>query len=273
MNKNSVGILLAVLGIGAGILGYFVIFQRFTTQRDELATANAGLQTEVDHLQDLADHKQEYLDETANMKAQDEEIIAQFPAEVRAEDEIMYLKNSENAFGVFVKAISMPESNVVEVARPEPAAVEASSEGAEEAAAEPTEDGEVVEDTSEEAAPAAPQILLYQTPVSCNLNTSYASAKDMINAIVSDKDNKKSFENLALSFDTETGALTGSMTYSMYSLTGTDKTYVEPSVPGVAIGTSDIFNTTQRSIEIAAQKQQAAAAAAASAQAEASAEQ
>lgn len=268
MNKNSVGILLAVLGIGAAVLGYFVIFQNFTEKKDQLATANASLQTEVDHLQDLADHKQEYLDETANMKAQDDEIIAQFPVEVRTEDEIMYLRNSENAFGVYVKSISMPEANVVEVARPEPEVAVAGDNGTEEAA-EATEDGEVVEDATEEAAPAAPQILLYQTPVSCNLDTSYASIKDMIHAIVSDVDNKKSFENLALNFDSQTGALTGSMSYSMYSLTGTDKSYVEPSVPGVAIGTNDIFNTTQRSIELAAQKQAAAAAAAANAAAEA----
>ncbi len=251
MNKNNVGILLAVLGIAAAIAGYFGIYQNFTAKKDELVVANDALQTEVDHLQDLADHKQEYLDETASMKAQNEEIIGQFPAEVRTEDEILHVKQTEDTFGIKVGSISMPDSTIVEVARPAAEVAEAApEEGTEEAAA--TEEGEVVEDTAAEA--AAPQVMLYKTPVACSIETSYSAIKDVLEQFVMDNVNKKSVESLSLAFSGDTGELVGALSYSMYSLTGTDKTYSEPSIPGIAYGTSDFFNTAQRNSELAAQR-------------------
>ena len=251
MNKNNVGILLAVLGVGFAVIGYFVIFQRFTEQRDTLAATNATLQEEVDHLQDLADHKQEYLDETANMKAQNEEIMDQFPPEIRTEDEILHIKDTENAFGVVINSVSMPESAVVEVARP---VVEEAAPAGEEVAEEPAaEDGEVVEETAEEA-PPAPQVMLYRTPVSCSIETSYSAIKDLIDQFAKDEIAKKSIENLSLNFSAETGELTGALSYSMYSLTGTDKVYQEPSVGGIPFGTSDFFNSVARGNAIAAQR-------------------
>ena len=191
MNKNNVGILLAVLGIVAAVAGYFGIYQNFTAKKDELVVANDALQTEVDHLQDLADHKQEYLDETASMKAQNEEIMGQFPAEVRTEDEILHVKQTEDTFGIKVGSISMPESSIVEVARPAAEVAEtAPEEGAEGAEGDPAaEEGEVVEDTAAEA--AAPQVMLYKTPVACSVETSYSAIKDVLEQFVMDNENKE----------------------------------------------------------------------------------
>ena len=264
MNKNYVGVILAVIGIVAGVLGYVVVWNQFSEKTDRLNTENAALGEEVAHLQDLADHKEEYIANTKAMKQENDEIIAQFPAEVKYEDEILYADQTEKNHLAGIKAISMPGSNVIEVQPPADAAP------AEEAAAEETEgeDGEVVENTVTEAAPTTPSIMLYQTPVTISLDSPYSVLKDILGVITADKANKKSIDVMTMSFDEETGDLSGTVTYSMYSLTGTDKTYTSPSLPGVAVGTQDLFNTAERKAEILAeQAKQAATAAAAAAKA------
>ena len=259
MNKNSVGILLLVLGIGLAAGGYFGVFNNFNEKKDELAAQNATLQAEVDQLQDLADHKQEYLDETARMNAENDEVIAQFPAEVRPEDEIMYVVATEEKHGAVSRTISMPGSSVIEVARPAAETVSVEGDGSQPAPAEGEEgeEGEVVEDTAT-MEQAAPQIMLYQTPVNISLQVAYENLKDLVRDLTADRNDKKSIQSLAMAFDESTGGLTGSMSYSMYSLTGTSKTYESPQIPGVAFGTDNIFNSVSRA---AAAKREAQAAA------------
>ena len=245
MKKNYTGIILGVLGVAFGLLGYLLVWNNLTEKTDILNTENASLQEEVDKLQDLADHKEQYINDTATMKKQNEEIIGEFPAEVRVEDEILYADKTEKSFITTIKGVSMPGSNKVEVAAPVTETVAADGEATEESANVATEEGEVVENTDTNE-PVTPSIDLYQTPVTIDFDASYETVKDIIAELTSDKAEKKSIDVVSINFSEETGDLEGSMTYSMYSLTGTDKTYSEPSVSGVGVGTPNLFNTTER---------------------------
>ena len=50
---------------------------------------------------------------------------------------------------------------------------------------------------------------------------------------------RKSIDGLSLSFDAETGDLTGTLVFNMYSLTGTDATYTTPVVSNVVMGSAE----------------------------------
>ncbi|MCR4691506.1 MAG: hypothetical protein K5739_09195 [Lachnospiraceae bacterium] len=262
MNKNYAGLILGVIGLLLIVFGYMYIWNNIGEKTDALNVENAALDEEVTHLKDLADHKEQYLADTEAMKQENDEIIAQFPADVKNEDEILYADQTEKSYLASITAIAMPGSNVIEVAQPEPEATEESEEVTEEATAE---EGEVVEDTATEAAPSTPSIMLYQTPVTVTINSTYSQMKEIVDAITADKSNKKSIDMLTMNFDEDTGDLTGAISYSMYSLSGTDKTYTSPSLPGVGTGTDDLFNTAERKQKIAAENAKAAAQAAASA--------
>ena len=265
MKKNYTGIILGVLGVVFGLLGYLLVWNNLTEKTDILNGENASLQEEVDRLQDLADHKEQYENDTRTMKERNEEIISEFPAEVRAEDEILYADKTEKNYVTTIKAVAMPGPNKIEVAAPAAdtvAADEGSEEGSEETTA--AEDGEVVEDTSSQET-VRPSIDLFQTPVTISFDASYETVKDIISEITADKTNKKSLDVVAINFSEETGDLEGTMTYSMYSLTGTEKTYSEPAVSGVGIGTSNLFNTVERKAKIEAERRAEGAAKAAAA--------
>lgn len=239
LKKSDVNILIMLLGILIPVAIYFFVYTSFTEKTAAMNADNETLQTEVDYLQDLADHKQQYIDDTAAMQIQIDEIKSRFPAEYKPEDDIMYIIGVENDYGAEIPTIAMGTSSMIEVA----ATAEETAEGA-----EATDDaaGDTVDTTT-------PAISLYQTPISVSMQSSYRSLKDIVTYINTDTD-RKSIDSLSVVFDTETGLLASTMAFNAYSLTGTEKEYTAPQVNGVFYGTSDIFNTGEKSAAIAAEK-------------------
>ncbi len=237
VKKSEVNILIMLVGILLVVLSYFVVYNSFTEKRDALAAENATLQTEVDELQKLADNKQFYIDETNNMDGEIQDILAGFPGEIRAEDQVMYTAGLETMYSVWVNGLSIEDTQLVQVAAPE-------------AAQAPTEDA-VVEDTGE-GQPAGDAVVatgglkdtvfLYSSPFSLNYKTTYRSFKDIVQLIVN-ADERMSIRNVNIAYDTETGCLSGSMDATMYTVSGTDYIYKELDIPGVRLGTADIFKS------------------------------
>lgn len=243
LKKSDVNILIMLVGILIPVAIYFFVYTSFTEKTAAMNADNETLQTEVDYLQDLADHKQQYIDDTAAMQIQIDEIKSRFPAEYKPEDDIMYIIGVENDYGAEIPTIAMGTSSMIEVAAAAEETAEAPAEGA-----EATDDaaGDTVDTT-------APAISLYQTPISVSMQSSYRSLKDIVTYINTDTD-RKSIDSLSVVFDTETGLLASTMAFNAYSLTGTEKEYAAPQVSGVFYGTSDIFNTGEKSAAIAAEK-------------------
>ena len=243
LKKSDVNILIMLLGILIPVAIYFFVYTSFTEKTAAMNADNETLQTEVDYLQDLADHKQQYIDDTAAMQIQIDEIKSRFPAEYKPEDDIMYIIGVENDYGAEIPTIAMGTSSMIEVAAAAEETAEAPAEGA-----EATDDaaGDTVDTTT-------PAISLYQTPISVSMQSSYRSLKDIVTYINTDTD-RKSIDSLSVVFDTETGLLASTMAFNAYSLTGTEKEYAAPQVSGVFYGTSDIFNTGEKSAAIAAEK-------------------
>lgn len=251
LKKSDVNILLIVLGIGVALLAYFLVFTKLNDKTDELKVQNASLQQEVDRLQDLANNKQQYLDDTASMQDEIENIKEQFAAAYQPEDEILYVDNLEKNFDTTASTVNMPGTVPVEIE----SAAQSADTSADEAtdASTATEDAtDATVDATQDAAPQS-EILLYQTPVSMDFIASYNAIKDVVK-LMNEDNMRKSVEGLTLSFDSETGDLTGNLSFSMYSLTGTDATYTTPVVSNVVMGSNNIFNSADKKTAIQNEK-------------------
>ena len=254
LKKSDVNILLIVLGIGAALLTYFLVFTKLNDKTDTLKIQNASLQQEVDRLQDLANNKQKYLDDTATMQDEIENIKAQFAAAYQPEDEILYVDNLEKNFDTTANAINMPGTSPVEVVTTADTTTDAAAQPAADAADATTEDAatDATATTDATTAPAS-EILLYQTPVTMDFIASYNAVKDIVK-IMNEDQMRKSIDGLSLAFDTETGDLTGTLIFNMYSLTGTDATYTTPVISNVVMGSSNIFNSAEKKTAIQNEK-------------------
>jgi low affinity Fe/Cu permease len=254
LKKSDANLLLMAIGIAVALLAYFLVFQKLNTMTDELNSSNAKLQTEVDYLQDLADHKQQYLDDTAAMQASIDEIKAQFPAQYQSEDDILYIVGIEKNYDSEVSSIGMGNAEVIQVAQTQAASTDTSSDDEDDIDGEESTDTASTDTASTQTqSAAASSISLYRTPVSVAMTTSYQSIKDVIEKINTDQD-RKSIETLSLAFDSETGDLSANVSMSLYSLTGTEATYTTPTVDGVVFGTSNIFNSADKKAAIEAEK-------------------
>lgn len=251
LRKSDISLLVAALGILVAVGTYFLVYTKCNERTDALNAENADLQKEVDELQEMADHKQEYLDETARMQTEIDEIIAKFGPEFRPEDQILYALDLKENYDLTVKGIQFTPAMPIEVSAPVTETAQAEDAAAEEAAT--TEDGAVDVSTETPVEEAAPQKLLYRCPVSISVLTSYNSFKDVIAKITTDQE-RKSIEGITLAFDDETGDLAGTVDFSMYAMTGTDKEYVIPDVSGVRYGSNNIFKSADKKSVIQAEK-------------------
>ena len=248
MKKSDKSIILMLVGILLAVGAYFLVYQKLTAETETMQKANAELEKEVAYLQELADNKQKYIDDTAAMQVKIEEIKEQFPAQYLPEDDILYMIETEDTHTAVAKSINMGMTTVVDVPVPEseaPVATEA-----------PAEEGAEAVSTEETT---KTDILLYKTPVTVNLLSGYDNIKEILKQVNTDK-NRKSVDTLTISFDSTTGELFSTIAMSMYSLTGTEAVYTSPKVDGVVYGTDDIFNSAKQKAEVQAQKNAATAA-------------
>lgn len=241
MKKSDKSIILVLVGVLIAAAAYFLAYKPLTEKTEVLNADNAVLRQEVERLQQLADNKQQYLDDTDTMKVKIDEIKAQFPAQYLPEDEIMYMINAEEQMDMLAQLITMKPTEVIQVAAP-------------------TQEAAPVADATENVsteATTAPEIMLYKTPVSVSALSSYLSVKDFIK-MVNEDENRKSIDTISVVFDSNTGELLTNVDISMYSLTGTEAEYTAPTVDGVVYGTNDIFNSAAKKAAVNAAKNAAA---------------
>jgi len=241
IGKKELAMLCAALGV-IFLVAAILFGNNLATQTETLEAENETLAQEVAYLQDLKDHEEEYLAESARMNQEMEEIKEQFPAGIRPETQIMYSNGLESRFDVLIENIDMPGTNVVYVENTATAPVADTT-----AATEDTldEGADASADTSASAgnaiASAATSIVLYNSPTSIDFLSSYKGIKDTIRYINEDHD-RKSIEGFTLSLNTETGNLQGTIDVNMYALDGTGKEYQAPVVTGVTDGKNQIIS-------------------------------
>ena len=241
-------ILLFVLGAAIVALAYILAYQPLKEKKETLEVENQSLTQEVEYLQTLMNDKEKYISETERMNLEMDEIKAQFPAELHPEDEIFYASNVETKYSLISKGMTMPTPEVVNVGVA--TAVESQPEVVDDGTAEAeVVEGEATTDTQQtvqQTASASSTITLYRAPITFNFMVTYDAVKDWVKEILEDKENKKAIQSLTLTFDQQSGNLQGNMVVNMYSLTGTDRTYEAPSIPGIGVGTDDLFKSADQ---------------------------
>lgn len=234
--KSEINILIMLIGVLLAVLSYFVVYNNFSAKKDALAAENVTLQSEVDELQELADNKQHYIDETNRMDNEIQDIMSGFPGELRAEDEVMYAANLELIHAIWAKGLSIGDTELVQIAAP--------------VQDQPPTDDAVVEDTGDETGGDAvvatgglkESVFLYASPFTLEYKITYRSFKDIVQAIVT-SDERMSIKNISLAYDSKFGCLDGSLDAVAYTVSGTDYLYKELDIPGVRLGTADLFKS------------------------------
>ena len=205
IQKKELNILLAILGLLAAVVVYFVYF---TKQQENISSIQAEVNELQEHVAQLEKYdrdKETYKQRTLDTYDQIQAIIDQFPAEIREEDSIMYGRSLETGLDVNVSAITMATPVLLS-----------------------------------EFGLGNRQKTLYGTVVNITYSGTYDNVKKMIEDIQTYED-KRNVSAFTAAYDTQTGNVAGTATLNLFALTGVDQIYQEPDTGNITHGVTNIF--------------------------------
>lgn len=244
MQKKDIQLLLIVFGILIAFASWQFIYKGNQEKTEKIQAENVTLQATVNELEVLEAQKEQFVADTETMKQECTNITNSFASGILAEDEIMYLYNMElvDANDVKVPSVTMGEATEI----PYSNAVSATTEQTVE-----TIDGEtgtdgaaavVTTQTTGQTAqfqPVDEGIRMYDSKSTVAFTTTYGGLKNIVKYVYEIPARKAiSSVNLTAS---EKGYLSGTMELDFYCLTGTEVPYSTISIPGVPLGTDNIF--------------------------------
>lgn len=264
ISKRDINILLIFLGVLIVILAFFYGFQPLQEKNEQIVQEITTLRGELTKLQALAAKEDYYRTSTEDMEKKAEEIFNQFPADIKTEDCIMYAMELEGDTQADITTVTFAPNNLAYTWGQGAVNTEAeettdtgtstsSNETAETASTAETADASTETNpttadanaaTTNTAVAAANNKQLFETKMTLEYNATYKALKELINYIHNDQ-NRRTLQTLEVSYDSETGNLTGSVEMGMFSLTGLNKAYQEPNIPSMTIGTDNIFGTVE----------------------------
>ena len=203
--KKEQKTLLMAVGLLLLLAVYFLFYTKKQTEIDDLESEVNQLGSQVAELEEYEANSEKYRKDTEGYYKKIEEMVSQFPAEIKEETSIMYGRELETQIGLKVSSITMTPSALL------------NSFG--------------VGDRQKH---------LYSSTVTINFSGDYAMVKDMVHNINQYHD-RRNMTNVSIQYDTGTGSLVGTATMNLFGLVGKDKVYEKPNTGIEMHGTKNIF--------------------------------
>lgn len=267
ISKRDKTLLLVVGGLLIVLATYYFVFLNLQEKTEALEAENLVLEDVIGKLKELDKNREQYLSDTERYVEDSERIKAEFPAGMEEEDDILYIDGLEGTLSEFyASSVGMPSSVGYELAYPkvETISVDEMLQGTNAAntTVAATTDTSATTDTANTdtattdttgattdgatltADTIYPSCQLWYVPVTTTYEANYLSLKQLVKAITDDED-KKSIEDVSITYNEENGILSGTVTSNFYYLSGTDEVYSTPDVAGVPVGTSNPFRSVR----------------------------
>ena len=223
ITRRDLGVLMIIAGIIIAFLGYKMSFQPNQEEIEQIQNEEAQLKKDIAELQPIKEDAPKYEKLIKQYQQDLEDIMKEFPADVWQEDNIMYV-------------VELLDNEDLHLDIPGFAANPAT-----------------VTNTVQGAGSFAEKVYtLLRASLSFGYTVDeYADAKAFIDYIYSDKEHKRTLDNISLMFDKETGEISGTTNITQYVITDGSKQYAEQELPDDNLGIESgcIFGETEESEE------------------------
>lgn len=214
ISKRDLSIVMIIVGIAAAFAVYQFYFSNTMDERAEIIKKTETLQKEYDSLMAVADQQMTMEGETRLNEEKLATLVSEFPASYKYEDGIMYLYDLEHneSLDVTFSSYTILETTIT--------------------------------DAYSGNVSGVPKVYAFgnSTITASYLCQTYAGMKTFVNGIYNDE-YPKSIESIAMTFDSTTGNISGSIIVNMYSLTDGSNAYVAPIIPTVDMKVDCIFGS------------------------------
>lgn len=205
ISEHDKKLLLYVSGILLMILSVSLVFLPQRSKSEDLKFQISEKENELARLADLAAQNRDYEAEKLEIEQEQQTILARFPGRLEEEDVLLHAADVERNSDMSI--------NDVSILPPELFWTEGNS-----------------------------RYYLYQILADYSFTASYDNLKQVLNGFTEEQD-RKALQNIDLAYDSVTGELLGTLSLAMYYIDGADKEYVPQEIPGVSVGTDNIFGT------------------------------
>lgn len=263
ISKRDQKLLLCAGGILLAVAAYFFVFRNMSEKNSKIESENQTLEAQVQQLELLDAKKEQYIEDAESLNQKAQEIISQFPAEIREETAIMYAYDMENKADIHINSMSITPKNLLYTLgiglaganTADGTAANGTTADGTAANGTPTDgtaangtttDGTAADGTTADGT-ASSEVqssvkYLYVMTVNLDYSVTYDGFKSIIDFIQTNAD-KRNVENISLSYDSESGNLLGTMVVNLFELSGTDKQYQAPYIPSMPQGNTNPFGT------------------------------
>ena len=236
VSKRDLMLLMVVGGLVVVFCTYYFVFLNLQDKTEALEAENLVLENVIGKLKELDKNKEQYVSDTEKYVEDNQVIKEKFPAGMEEEDDILYIDGLEGTLSeLYASSVGMPSSVGYELAYPavETISVDEMLNGTQTTTASAEETTASTEETTDstgattdgatlEAESFYPDCQLWYVPVTTTYEVNYLSLKQLVNAITEDKD-KKSVEDISITYNEENGILSGTITSNFYYLSGKDE--------------------------------------------------
>lgn len=223
--KAVLSVLLLLVAVLVYVLGYRPRSEAYVLERDQLKTQITALQTTIVENEKYKDVQDQLEPAEAAIEESRAALYENFPADMKEEDQILYLLYLEKTLGTGSKELGYTQElhDIFLQRFGSGGDIEFSF-------------GEItpMQDLSDGA-------LLEGLNLTVYYHASYRDFKNMIHALATDE-RITSIQYATFNYDSEKKLLDGQMTLTLYLMPSAQNTYEEPGVAPPATGKTDIFN-------------------------------
>lgn len=228
ISKKDAKYLFILLDLVILVVGYAVVYNHFNNKAEELRTETAGLQAQLTELRGYSSNLDQYKTGIQSDESTINQVLADFPTDVRYEDLIMYATDMRDKLGLQLTSLDFEPLTLLQ------------------------EFDSLQDDGNGQYTQVTRSAYSIGMTVSCDL--SYKQMKSMIDYIASST-GRTTLDTLNVSYNSTTGELTGSVALTKYFITSGNDPYVATMVPQIALGRSDLFGTVSPSTQAETQPQ------------------
>ncbi len=188
---------------------YFLVFSNLSSAAETIEEENEALEEQLKTLQSMLANVNVIEAETEEMIAARDEIIATYPAGVTVESAIERILGYESQTGITFSSTSFNLGNSLSVA------------------------------SSSDETTSSGGVYGYYATLSLSYEASYEDLKDFMSYVLNEND-RTVITSISMAHNSETGAVSGTISINLYYMIGTDVEYVTPEF-SVSEGVSNLF--------------------------------
>ncbi|MEG1633687.1 MAG: hypothetical protein RR314_06490 [Oscillospiraceae bacterium] len=216
ISKRDAKLLLILLGIILLLVAYLAIYNPYIAKTEAVDAEIAALAPELSELQGHYANLDAYksgIDTAAELMDSE---LRNYPSAIRDEDLIMYATTLQDKTGLRLTGVAFTGAEAI------------------------LQFQEV--SVAENGAVALRDVTAWRSGATATMTLGYQELKDMIDYISKTR-TRTSLESVTVTFDSETGELTGDLTFNKYFISGAGDVYSPTEVPSVPLGKDNLFGT------------------------------